>query len=70
MAESNCPPFGVGSVDFAALHKAAKDGGDMTKAVENATKRVKAPKTPEPQKEPEAKAPTKEPEKPAGKDAK
>lgn len=37
MADEVCPPFGTGSVDFNAVHKAALKGSDLTDAIAKAT---------------------------------
>lgn len=37
MANQICPPLGTGSVDFDALHVAAKHGHDLTEALKAAT---------------------------------
>lgn len=54
--EAVCPPFGTGSVDFNAVHDAARKGKDLVAAIEAATTRV-APA--------EAEAPAPEPASPA-----
>lgn len=41
--ERKCPPLGMGSVDFGALHEAAARGDDLAQAVEDATTRVEPP---------------------------
>lgn len=40
--ESVCPPLGTGSVDFNALHDAAKKKMDLSAALQDATTRVLA----------------------------
>jgi len=37
MAETICPPFGTGSLDFNKLHAAAEKGKPLEKAIEQAT---------------------------------
>ena len=49
MATQECPPLGTGSVDFDKLHKAAMKGGDLTKAVAEATTKVEPPAEPAPE---------------------
>lgn len=61
MTEQTTPPLPSGSVDLAALHKAAVDGKDLAEAIGKATTRVepKPEKAPAPAKaEPATTAPS------------
>lgn len=62
--ETVCPPLGTGSVDFNALHDAAKKGQDLEAALEKATTRA-LPAEPEPEAAPPAPAAPDAPEAPA-----
>lgn len=48
MADKTCPPFGTGSVDFNAFHKADKQGADLVAALAKATTTVADEPAPEP----------------------
>lgn len=58
MTVKKCPPLGMGSVDFSALHEADRAGKDLSAALAKATVRGEPPaKKPTPAKPKDAAAP-------------